>query len=131
MEGFKLAQKLQVKRLVLIEFGVASGAGLLNIPAALDPTSTAEPAMISFGEVGAAQLPVERSLTLTNPGTTTATYQLTVVSYDEDTAARVTIEDTARVSMEDTDSDSPVDKPPPLWKVNFLRALCCPQQSLT
>ena len=74
------------------------GAGLLNIPAALDPSSTAEPAMISFGEVGAAQLPVERSLTLTNPGTTTATYQLTVIPYDEDTAARVLIEGEASIN---------------------------------
>ena len=74
------------------------GAGLLNIPAALDPTSTAEPAMISFGEAGGAQFPIERSLTITNPGVSTATYQLTAVPYDEDTAARVLIEGEASIN---------------------------------
>ena len=73
------------------------GAGLLNIPAALDPTSTAEPALISFGETGAARFPIERSLTITNPGLSTATYQLTAVPYDEDTAARVLIEGEASI----------------------------------
>ena len=74
------------------------GAGLLNIPAALDPIRTAEPAMISFGEVSAAPFPIERSLTITNPSVSTATYQLTVVPYDEDTAARVLIEGQASIN---------------------------------
>jgi len=74
------------------------GAGLLNIPAALDPISTAEPAMISFGEVGATRFPIERSLTITNPDISTATYQLTVVPYDEDTAARVLIDGQALIN---------------------------------
>ena len=76
------------------------GAGLLNIPAALDPASTAEPAMISFGEVGAAQLPLERLLAITNPGVTTGTYEITVIPYDEDTAARVLIEGEASISSD-------------------------------
>ena len=74
------------------------GAGLLNVPAALDPTSTAEPAMISFGELGETQFPVERLLTITNPGRDTATYEITVIPYDEDTAARVLIEGEASIN---------------------------------
>jgi len=74
------------------------GAGLLNIPAALDPASTAEPAMISFGDVGDAQLPLERLLTITNPEVNAATYEITVIPYDEDTAARVLIEGEASIN---------------------------------
>ena len=76
------------------------GAGLLNVPAALDPTSTAEPAMISFGEVGETQFPVEHLLTITNPGRDTATYEITVIPYDEDTAARVLIEGDASINRD-------------------------------
>ena len=76
------------------------GAGLLNIPAALDPISTAEPATISFGEAGATRFPIERSLTITNPSVSTATYQLTVVPYDEDTAARVLIGGQASINRD-------------------------------
>ena len=54
------------------------GAGLLDIPVALDPIATSVPSTISFGAVEGVALPIQRTLTLRNPRDTPATYQVAV-----------------------------------------------------
>src|ERR1019366_8855702 len=53
-----------------------AGAGKLNAADAVNVAATLEPAAISFGPV--ATLPVNRTLTLTNVGSSTATFSITV-----------------------------------------------------
>jgi uncharacterized protein (TIGR03437 family) len=67
-----------------------AGAGKLNAADAVNVTATLEPAAISFGPVPAL-LPVTRNLTLTNVGSSTATFQLTVRQLTSDSNAHVTV----------------------------------------
>ncbi len=75
------------------------GAGLLQIPAALDPIATAEPATISFGAVNGA-LPLERDVILTNVGTASETFHLSIEPYDFDPDAAVSVNGAATVDLE-------------------------------
>ena len=67
-----------------------AGAGKLNAADAVNVAATLEPAAISFGPVPAV-LPVNRPLTLTNVGSSTATFSITVRPLTSDSNARVTV----------------------------------------
>ena len=70
-----------------------AGAGKLNAVDAVAVAATLEPAAISFGPVVA--LPINRSLTLTNVSTATATFTLTVRPTLPSVDAQVTLSDTS------------------------------------
>lgn len=57
----------------------AVGAGELNAVAALAPGATAAPATVSFGWVGPGSLPVTVPVTITNTGSISATFQISVL----------------------------------------------------
>src|ERR1035441_9427453 len=67
-----------------------AGAGKLNAADAVNVAATLEPAAISFGPVPAV-LPVNRTLTLTNVGSSTATFSLAVRPLSSDSNARVAV----------------------------------------
>src|ERR1019366_3110253 len=67
-----------------------AGAGKLNAADAVNVAHTLEPAAISLGPVPAV-LPVNRPLTLTNVGSSTATFSITVRPLTSDSNARVTV----------------------------------------
>jgi minor extracellular serine protease Vpr len=66
------------------------GAGKLNMGDAVNTAATVAPATISFGAIGAASLPISRTLTIANPGATAATFTVTV-SGDPDNAATLSV----------------------------------------
>jgi minor extracellular serine protease Vpr len=67
-----------------------AGAGKLNAADAVNVAATLEPAAISFGPVPAV-LPVNRTLSLTNVSSATATFAITVRQLTSDSNARVTV----------------------------------------
>jgi uncharacterized protein (TIGR03437 family) len=77
----------------------AAGAGLLDIPIALDPIATAEPATLSFGAVAGVALPLQRTLRLRNPGSAQQTYQVAVAPRDADANARVRVQGGTSVNV--------------------------------
>ena len=66
-----------------------AGAGKLNAADAVTVAATLEPAAISFGPV--TTLPVNRTLTLTNVSSASATFTITVRQLTIDSNARVTV----------------------------------------
>src|SRR5438045_3733789 len=56
----------------------AVGAGKLNAENAVNAVATLDPATISFGEIAASALPISRTLRITNTGSASATFSLTV-----------------------------------------------------
>jgi uncharacterized protein (TIGR03437 family) len=68
------------------------GAGMLDARAALDPVATAEPAVISFGDLRQATLPLETTLFVQNTTNRTSTYRLTVLARTPESGARLQIE---------------------------------------
>jgi uncharacterized protein (TIGR03437 family) len=75
------------------------GAGLLDLPVALDPIATATPATVSFGAVEGVTLPLQRTLRLRNPRTTQATYRVAVERRDADANAAVRVQGAAAVNV--------------------------------
>jgi minor extracellular serine protease Vpr len=67
----------------------SAGAGRLNVQAAMGATVTAEPATAAFGILK--NLPIARTLTLTNTGKGTITLQLTVNPREPDARASVRV----------------------------------------
>ena len=67
------------------------GAGLLDIPVALDPIATATPATLSFGAVEGVTLPLQRTLRLRNPRNMQLTYRVAVERRDADANAAVRV----------------------------------------
>jgi len=57
----------------------SAGAGLLDVRSALDPIGTLFPATISFGQINDVELPIERTLEITNTTQFPATYQVSVI----------------------------------------------------
>ena len=76
------------------------GAGLLQIPAALDPIATAEPATISFGALNGVALPLKQDLILANVGSGSETFHLSIEPYDFDPNAAVSVNGAATVDLE-------------------------------
>ena len=68
------------------------GAGLLDVRAALDPVATVEPAVISFGDLREANLPLEQTLFVRNTSDSTSPYRLTVIARTPESGARLLIE---------------------------------------
>jgi uncharacterized protein (TIGR03437 family) len=75
------------------------GAGLLDIPVALDPIATAVPATISFGSVEGVTLPLQRTLKLRNPRNSPATYRVVVERRDTDANAAVRVQGAGEVNV--------------------------------
>jgi minor extracellular serine protease Vpr len=67
----------------------AVGAGKLNAADAVNVAATLDPAAISFGPI--TTLPVNRTLTVTNVSSATATFTITVRQLTSDSNARVTV----------------------------------------
>jgi uncharacterized protein (TIGR03437 family) len=83
------------------------GAGKLNAAGAVAVAATLEPAAISFGPVGAASLPITRTLTITNVSSAAATFTLTVRPVTSDSNARVTVS-SASVQIPAGQSSQPI-----------------------
>jgi len=60
----------------------SAGGGLLDIPRAIEPPATAEPALISFGEVSQANFPITRQLIITNTSGIMAGFDLFIEEFD-------------------------------------------------
>lgn len=70
----------------------SAGAGLVHLEGALDPGATVFPPTVSFGRFEPRDLPVWHDLQITNWGSTTEMYRLTVEQGDPDRAAGVTLD---------------------------------------
>ncbi len=75
------------------------GGGLLNVPAALDPIATVEPATVSFGSVAGVGLPLTVELTVTNVSDIVATYQVDVFPRDVDPNARILVDGATTINF--------------------------------
>src|SRR4051794_12687773 len=69
----------------------AVGAGKLNAGDAVNAGATLDPATISFGEIAASALPINRTLRITNTGSASATFSLTVQQRDVDANASLQV----------------------------------------
>lgn len=67
------------------------GGGLLDIERAVIPIATVEPPTVGFGVFGAQDLPVWQEILVTNRGSNTQSYRITVEPRDSDSRAAVTI----------------------------------------
>lgn len=77
----------------------ASGAGVLDIEAALLPTVTAVPSSIGFGSLRNSPFPIRRQLALTNKSSRPQNLLLRVVPQYADSAAQVTVDGRGAVSF--------------------------------
>lgn len=76
----------------LLPIGVrGTGAGRLDAGAAINTSVTVDPATVSLGYVKAGVLPVNRTFTVTNNGTSSATVDLAVVPKNAATGATVAV----------------------------------------
>ncbi len=78
----------------------AVGAGLLDLPVALDPIATVVPATVSFGAVGGVALPLSRELTIWNTSANSETFRVIVEARDADTRAAVRVGGAAAVNLQ-------------------------------
>ena len=67
------------------------GGGMLDAEAALGPVATAEPAVVSFGDVRGLALPDEQTLFVQNTSGASSTYRLTVIARTPESGARLLI----------------------------------------
>ena len=58
--------------------------------------ATLQPATISFGEIAAAALPINRTLNVTNTGAASTTFTFTVQQRDTDSNASLTVTPASR-----------------------------------
>ena len=69
----------------------ATGAGVLDIGAALRPSASVVPASIGFGDLRDAALPIRKVLTVRNKSASSQAFRVTVDPRDESPAARVEV----------------------------------------